>query len=141
MRNHLKRNTAIVVLLGVITAFTTSNAFDTEIVEYDPGPGPSTGWLAQTDIFWGYVGGVGPTYWGWTMARYSRAGVSLNLAMQNYGVRPNGAGEAVDFYYAGWVTYLLAEKYWLDSEWISGDSKVWSVSGSPSYRAEAKVLD
>jgi hypothetical protein len=140
MKHHLKRTAASVALIGIL-AFTSSHAFDTEIVEYDPGPGPSEGWLAQTDIFWGYVGGVGPTYWGWTMARYSRSGVQLDLARQSYGRDANQVDRVVDFYHAGTVTYLVAEWYWLDSDWISGKSKVWRVSGFPLYRAEAKVLD
>src|SRR3989442_15882553 len=85
MKNYRKRSAAIAALVGVI-AVTTSQAFVTETVTYTPGPGPSTGWLAQTDIFYGTVGSVGPTYWGWTMARYSRSGYNLNLEKLSDGI-------------------------------------------------------
>jgi hypothetical protein len=138
MKNYRKRIAAIAALIGII-AVSTSQAFDTEVVDYSPGPGPATGWLAQTDIFYGYVGPVGPTYWGWTFARYSRSGYNLNLEKLSDGTHVSLGYQIVDSATA-YASYLLAEEYWLDSSWTWARSCVFTTVGD-FVEADAELFD
>ena len=140
MKTYTKRNAAIAALIGMI-AVTTSHAFDTEVVEYTPGPGPSTGWLAQTDIFWGTVGSIGPTYWGWTMARYWRSGYNLDLGKLSDGTHVTLGWTLVDSDEADDVSYMLAEEYWLDADWTWARSCVFTIDEDPYTEADAELFD
>ena len=88
----------------------------------------------------GTVGSVGPTYWGWTMARYSRSGYNLDLGKLSDGIHVTLGYQIVDSDEASQVSYMLAEEYWLDADWTWARSCVFTISGS-IIEADAELFD
>ncbi|MCI0562890.1 MAG: hypothetical protein MN733_30790, partial [Nitrososphaera sp.] len=120
-----------------LIAISNSTGFITHSITYENG-NPPTGFLADTDIFYGTVEGQ-TSYWGWTWAGYNRPGFAISGTAGSVGENPNDNVIFDDSSGFTGLASVSAEKYWLDSQFTEGFSFV--ERGNPDDAAVGKVSD
>jgi len=140
-QNKIVRLSVIAFMLAITASTTRPFQSSHSGITYTGGS-PPTGFLAQFSIFYGTVG-TQTGWWGWTLARYNRAGFPLHLHTVTDGLFNNFVVDTIEDTDHGNVAYATSENYWFDSNYECGRSLCEILPlNDPNYKkAFAEVED